>query len=63
MKSLEKLDKDYDIPVPVSQSNILRELDVLFGNLKLKINGDKVNLFNFTIKVSIAYLLSMFERM
>lgn len=49
---LNKLDKDYDFPVPKSQSHILKEFDVLLSNLKLKINGDNINLFNITVKVS-----------
>lgn len=52
MKFLNKLDKDYDFPIPSSQSHILREFDVLLSNLKLKFNGDNINLFNITINVS-----------
>ncbi|XP_015378507.1 PREDICTED: glycosaminoglycan xylosylkinase-like, partial [Diuraphis noxia] len=48
--SLSKLDKEYDVPVQTSQSNVLRELDILLNNLKLKINGD-IDLFAATIKV------------
>jgi len=51
MNSLSKLDKEYDVPVPTIQSNVLRELNVLLSNLKLKINGD-IDLFAATIKVS-----------
>ncbi|XP_026815886.1 glycosaminoglycan xylosylkinase [Rhopalosiphum maidis] len=50
MNSLSKLDKEYDVPVPTFQSNVLRELNVLLSNLKLKINGD-IDLFAATIKV------------
>jgi len=54
MNSLSKLDKEYDVPVPTFQSNVLRELNVLLSNLKLKINGD-IDLFAATIKVSIYF--------
>ncbi|XP_022162935.1 glycosaminoglycan xylosylkinase isoform X5 [Myzus persicae] len=50
LNSLSKLDKEYDIPVPTSQSSVLRELNILLSNLKLKINGD-IDLFAATIKV------------
>lgn len=52
MDSLSKLDKDYDSPIPISQSSTLRELNVLINNLKLKISGD-IDLFSATINVSI----------
>lgn len=52
MKFLNKLDKDYDFPIPSSQSHILKDFHVLLSNLKLKINGDKINLFNIAINVS-----------
>jgi len=48
---LSKLDKEYDVPVPTIQSNVLKELDILLSNLKLKINGD-IDLFAATVKVS-----------
>lgn len=48
---MSKLDKEYDVPVPTFQSSVLRELDILLSNLKLKINGD-IDLFAATIKVS-----------
>lgn len=55
MNSFYKLDKDYDLPIPINQSSILREINVLLNNLKLKINGD-VDLFGATINVSISVL-------
>lgn len=51
MNTLTRLDKDYDTKLSSSQSSILRELDVLFSNLKLKINGD-IDLFAATVSVS-----------
>lgn len=55
----DTLDKDFDLPTPINQSSILRELDVLISNLKLKINGD-INVFNATINVSIYYFIFLY---
>jgi hypothetical protein len=40
------------LPIPTEESSILKELEVLLSNLKLKFNGD-IDLFNATINVSI----------
>uniref|UniRef100_A0A2S2QHM9 Glycosaminoglycan xylosylkinase n=1 Tax=Sipha flava TaxID=143950 RepID=A0A2S2QHM9_9HEMI len=50
LNSLSKLDKDYDLPIPTEESSILKELEVLLSNLKLKFNGD-IDLFNATINI------------
>lgn len=60
MNTFSKLDKDYDLKLSSSQSSILRELDVLLSNLKLKMNGD-INLFAASINVSTYFIpLKMF---
>lgn len=52
MKSLRILDKDFDLPILTNESRILREINILLSNLKLKINGD-IDLYTSTINVSI----------
>ncbi|VVC33924.1 FAM20, C-terminal [Cinara cedri] len=50
LKSLRILDKDFELPIKTSQSSILREINILLSNLKLKINGD-IDLYSSTINV------------
>lgn len=50
MNLFSKLDGDYDLPMRINESTVLRELDLLISNLKLKIHGD-IDLFADTIKV------------
>lgn len=56
MNTFNKLDKDYDLKLSTSHSRILRELNVLISNLKLKINGD-INLFTASISVSTYFII------
>lgn len=52
MNFVSKLDKNYDLPISIDESSVLKELNLLLSNLKLKINGG-IDLFDATIKVSI----------
>lgn len=52
MNSFNKLEKYYDIPISMNQSSILKELDLLLTNLKLKINGH-IDFFAATLNVNI----------
>lgn len=54
MDFVGKLDKEYDLPISINESTILKELNLLLSNLKLKINGG-IDLFAATIKVSILF--------
>lgn len=49
MNLFNRLDKFYDIPM--NNSSILKEFNLLLNNLKLKINGH-IDLFAATVKVN-----------
>lgn len=61
MNFVSKLDKNYDLPISIDESSVLKELNLLLSNLKLKINGG-IDLFAVTIKVSIVFAICLFIR-